>query len=163
MNVFFSLCIVLRNKKLAISWWPALNSGHQHTIFGHTGIQSSSCINFNFVWFYFIVSRGFAHSSVDALHPLPERPEESLPLSYIETVRSGNFANFTPDTSGRSSPTTDNTPSIANGLSESNTWSTNTGILTGRSSVYSWGNEDVSLIMMCCITKHSSSFRTINM
>ncbi|KAJ7391677.1 hypothetical protein OS493_017374 [Desmophyllum pertusum] len=86
--------------------------------------------------------RGFAHSSVDALHPLPERPEESLPLSYIETVRSGNFANFTPDTSGRSSPTTDNTPSIANGLSESNTWSTNTGILTGRSSVYSWGNED---------------------
>ncbi|XP_078359550.1 protein FAM149A-like isoform X2 [Oculina patagonica] len=86
--------------------------------------------------------RGFAHSSVDALHPLPERPEESLPLSYIETVRNGNFTNFTPDTSGRSSPTTDNTLSLANGLFESNTWSTNTGILTGRSSVYSWGNED---------------------
>lgn len=94
--------------------------------------------------FCVIFSRGFAHSSVDALHPLPERPEESLPLSYIETVRNGNFTNFTPDTSGRSSPTTDNTLSIANGLSESNTWSTNTGILTGRSSVYSWGNEDVS-------------------
>ena len=93
----------------------------------------------------FLFSRGFAHSSVDALHPLPERPEESLPLSYIETVQSA-ITNFTPDTSGQSSPTTDNTPSIVNGLSESNTWSTNTGILTGRStcSVNSWGNEDVS-------------------
>lgn len=87
--------------------------------------------------------RGFAHSSVDALRPLPERPEESLPLSYIETVQSA-ISNFTPDTSGQSSPTTDNTPSIVNGLSESNTWSTHTGILTGRStcSVNSWGNED---------------------
>lgn len=86
--------------------------------------------------------RGFSHSSVDALHPLPERPEESLPLSYFERIHSSNFTNITPDTSGRSSPTTDNTPSIGNGLFESNTWSTNTGILTGRSSVYSWGNED---------------------
>lgn len=86
--------------------------------------------------------RGFAHSSVDALHPLPERPEESLPLSYFERIHSSNFTNVTPDTSGQSSPTTDNAPSIGNGLFESNTWSTNTGILTGRSSVYSWGNED---------------------
>ncbi|XP_020604881.1 protein FAM149B1-like isoform X2 [Orbicella faveolata] len=86
--------------------------------------------------------RGIAHNSVDALHPLPERPEESLPLSYIETVRNGNFTSFMPDTSGRSSPTTDHTPSIVNSFCESNTWSTNTGNLTGRSSVYSWGNED---------------------
>jgi len=92
----------------------------------------------------FIFSRGIAHNSVDALHPLPERPEESLPLSYIETVRNGNFTSFMPDTSGQSSPTTDHTPSIVNSLCESNTWSTNTGNLTGRSSVYSWGNEDVS-------------------
>lgn len=87
--------------------------------------------------------RGFGHSSVDAPHPLPEKPEESLPLSYIDTVQSA-LNNFTPDTSGQSSPTTDTTPSIVNGLSEYNTWSTNTGILTGRStcSVNSWGNED---------------------
>ena len=102
-----------------------------------------------FVAHFFLISiftsRGFAHSSVDALRPLPERPEESLPLSYIETVQSA-ISNFTPDTSSQSSPTTDNTPSIVNGLSESNTWSTHTGILTGRStcSVNSWGNEDVS-------------------
>ena len=83
---------------------------------------------------------------MDALHPLPEKPEESLPLSYIDTVQSA-LNNFTPDTSGQSSPTTDTTPSIVNGLSEYNTWSTNTGILTGRStcSVNSWGNEDVSI------------------
>ena len=93
----------------------------------------------------FICSRGISHNSVDALHPLPERPEESLPLSYIETVRNGNFTSFMPDTSGRSSPTTDHTPSIVNSFLESNTWSTNTGNLTGRSSVYSWGNEDVSI------------------
>lgn len=86
--------------------------------------------------------RGIAHNSVDALHPLPERPEESLPLSYIETVRNGNFTSFMPDTSGQSSPTTDHTASIVNSFSGSNTWSTNTGNLTGRSSVYSWGNED---------------------
>lgn len=110
----------------------------------HTSKSSFMLILYNKIIF-FIFSRGIAHSSVDALHPLPERPEESLPLSYIETVRNGNFTSFTPDTSGRSSPTTDNTPSIVNSFSESNTWSTNTGILTGRSSVYSWGNEDVSL------------------
>ena len=99
----------------------------------------------SFLLYLIFTSRGFAHSSVDALRPLPERPEESLPLSYIETVQSA-ISNFTPDTSGQSSPTTDNTPSIVNGLSESNTWSTHTGILTGRStcSVNSWGNEDVS-------------------
>lgn len=91
---------------------------------------------------FILRGRGIAHSSVDALHPLPERPEESLPLSYVERIHSSNFTDITPDTSGQSSPTTDNTPSIGNGLCESNTWSTNTGILTGRSSVYSWGNED---------------------
>ena len=90
-------------------------------------------------------SRGIAHNSVDALHPLPERPEESLPLSYIETVRNGNFTSLMPDTSGRSSPITDHTSSVVNSFCESNTWSTNTGNLTGRSSVYSWGNEDVSM------------------
>lgn len=92
---------------------------------------------------FILRGRGFAHSSVDPLHPLPERPEESLPRSYIDTVQNA-LNNFTPDTSGQSSPTTGNTPSIANGLSDSHTWSTNTGIHTGRStcSVNSWGNED---------------------
>ena len=61
-----------------------------------------------------------------------------------------------PDTSGRSSPTTDHTASIVNSFSGSNTWSTNTGNLTGRSSVYSWGNEDVS--MQCCL-KYAHLFK----
>lgn len=92
---------------------------------------------------FILRGRGFGQSSVDALRPLPEKPEESLPLSYIDKVQNA-LNNFTPDTSGRSSPATDTTASIVNGLSEYNTWSTNTGILTGRStcSVNSWGIED---------------------
>ena len=89
-------------------------------------------------------SRGFSsQGSFDSLHPLPEKPEESLPLSYLETVREAINSYRTPDTSGCSSPTTDNTGSFNNSLSASQTWSTNTGNLTGRSSVYSWGNDDV--------------------
>ncbi|XP_048578272.1 protein FAM149B1 isoform X2 [Nematostella vectensis] len=87
--------------------------------------------------------RGFSsRGGFETLHPLPERPEESVPLSYLETVREAINSYRTSDTSGRSSPTTDHTNSLNNSLWASNSWSTNTGNLTGRSSVYSWGNDD---------------------
>lgn len=90
-------------------------------------------------------SRGFSsRGGFESLYPLPEKPEESIPLSYLETVQEAINSYRTSDGSGCSSPTTDNTNSLNNSLWASNTWSTNTGNLTGRSSVYSWGNDDVS-------------------
>ena len=92
-------------------------------------------------------SRGFSRGSFDGLHPLPERPEESLSLSYLDTVyelKGLASSYYTPDISSRSSPTSENTIGGNNTFSLSNIWSTNTGNLTGRSSsVYSWGNDDV--------------------
>lgn len=94
----------------------------------------------------FIFSRGFSsRGGYESLYPLLEKPEETIPLSYLETVREAINSYRTSDGSGRSSPTTENTYSLNNSLWASNTWSTNTGNLTGRSSVYSWGNDDVSL------------------
>ncbi|XP_031562339.1 protein FAM149A-like, partial [Actinia tenebrosa] len=92
---------------------------------------------------FILRGRGFSsRGGFESLYPLPEKPEETLPLSYLETVQEAINSYRTSDGSGCSSPTTDNTNSLNNSLWASNTWSTNTGNLTGRSSVYSWGNDD---------------------
>ena len=114
-----------------------------------------------FILFHF--SRGISKSSIDSLQPLPERPEEQL--SYygkLPATRRDSFDEFPLNTSGIDSPLPleserssfrDDLDSGRNHseLSDSNTWSVCTGNLTGRSSVNSWGNDDVSVCLFVCL------------
>ena len=115
------------------------------------------------IFFSVFYSRGFSKSSLDSLQPLPERPEEQAPLSYYKKLpptRGETRGEYNADSiidtdtllSPPSSPTItrnslhQSTDSLnrSDSLSESNSWSVSTGNLTGRTSVYSWGNDDVS-------------------
>lgn len=113
---------------------------------------------FNFA-LNFCCSRGISKSSIDSLQPLPERPEEQDRLSYygkLPATKRDSFDDFRlngaeidsplPLESERSCLRDEDLESSRNQseLSDSNTWSVCTGNLTGRSSVNSWGNDDVS-------------------
>lgn len=97
-------------------------------------------------------SRGFSRGNGELLRPLPEKAEEPLPLSYVETVKEALSSLYlSEDDSGCSTPVnnthcTNETESSLHSES-SHAWSTTTGTLTGRSSVYSWGNDNVSVLV----------------
>eukprot|EP00112_Aurelia_sp_Birch-Aquarium-sp1_P014523 Seg3142.1 transcript_id=Seg3142.1/GoldUCD/mRNA.D3Y31 product="Protein FAM149A" protein_id=Seg3142.1/GoldUCD/D3Y31 len=100
--------------------------------------------------------RGISKSSIDGLQPLPERPEEQVPLSYYgklpatkrdsfdDSIFNGTrIASPCPlDTDRDHSRESLDSSRDQSELSDSNSWSVCTGNLTGRSSVYSWGNDD---------------------
>ena len=94
-------------------------------------------------------SRGFSRGNSELLRPLPEKPEEPLPLSYVETVKEAINSFYISDDSASSTPEqTHHTDSDFNESfpsESSHAWSATTGTMTGRSSVYSWGNDNVSL------------------
>ena len=107
-------------------------------------------------------SRGISKSSIDNLQPLPERPEEQDHLSNYgkfpvagkrDVIDEFSFNDVRIDSplpleSERSSLRDDlDTSRNHSELSDSNMWSVCTGNLTGRSSVNSWGNDDVSTIV----------------
>lgn len=85
---------------------------------------------------------------MDVFYFFFERLEELLFLFYIEIVRNGNFISFMFDISGRLLFIIDYIVSIVNSFFGLNIWFINIGNFIGRSSVYFWGNEDVS--MKCC-------------
>lgn len=88
-------------------------------------------------------SRGFSHSGFEGLRPLPEKPEDPSPhIDPDEFPLSPPEKDELQSSRSSSSPTTGR---YSNDLGESNTWSVGTGEtgnITGRSSVYSWGNSD---------------------
>jgi hypothetical protein len=97
----------------------------------------------------FIFSRGFSRGNGELLRPLPEKAEEPLALSYVETVKEALSSLYlSEDDSNCSTPVnqTHRTDISVSSLpsESSHAWSTTTGTLTGRSSVYSWGNDNVS-------------------
>lgn len=108
--------------------------------------------------YLFFLRRGISKSSIDGLQPLPERPEEQVPLSYYgklpatkrdsfdDSIFNGTrIASPCPlDTDRDHSRESLDSSRDQSELSDSNSWSVCTGNLTGRSSVYSWGNDDVS-------------------
>ena len=108
-------------------------------------------------------SRGISKSSIDNLQPLPERPEEQDRLSDYGRLPPGRkrdgFDEYSfggaridsplPLESERGSVQDDLDSSRNHSeLSDSNMWSVCTGNLTGRSSVNSWGNDDVSIHLL---------------
>ena len=102
-------------------------------------------------------SRGISKSSIDSLQPLPERPEEQVRLAYygkLPSTKQDSLDASDFEYRGLESPLPIDKESEClresldssrdqSELSDSNTWSVCTGNLTGRSSVYSWGNDDV--------------------
>ncbi|XP_066303484.1 protein FAM149A-like isoform X2 [Branchiostoma lanceolatum] len=88
--------------------------------------------------FLIVEGRGISRGSqVISHHPLPEKPEDDLPNDYIRTVheaiRQYNVEPSVESSSGRSSPTIDQSM-----FSASNGWTTE----TGSESVYSFGEDD---------------------
>ncbi|XP_065053176.1 protein FAM149B1-like isoform X3 [Rhopilema esculentum] len=100
--------------------------------------------------------RGISKSSIDSLQPLPERPEEQVRLAYygkLPSTKQDSLDASDFEYRGLESPLPLDKESEClresldssrdqSELSDSNTWSVCTGNLTGRSSVYSWGNDD---------------------
>ena len=91
--------------------------------------------------------RGFSRGNGELLRPLPEKAEEPMPLSYVETVKEAlGGLYFSEDESNCSTPVnqTHRTDVSTSSLpsESSHAWSVTTGTLTGRSSVYSWGNDN---------------------
>ncbi|CAB3978999.1 Hypothetical predicted protein [Paramuricea clavata] len=91
--------------------------------------------------------RGFSRGNGELLRPLPEKAEEPLALSYVETVKEAlSSLCLSEDDSSCSTPVnqTHRTDISVSSLpsESSHAWSTTTGTLTGRSSVYSWGNDN---------------------
>ena len=101
-------------------------------------------------------SRGFSRGNSELLRPLPEKAEEPVPLSYVETVQEAISLYLSEDGSGCSTPVnqTHRTDATESSLpsESSHAWSTTTGTLTGRSSVYSWGNDNVSFPLLEMVT-----------
>jgi hypothetical protein len=102
----------------------------------------------------YIFSRGFSRGNGELLRPLPEKAEEPMPLSYVETVKEALSSLYlSEDNSNCSTPvnqTHRTDVSVSSLPSESShAWSLTTGTLTGRSSVYSWGNDNVRKIAKC--------------
>lgn len=93
--------------------------------------------------------RGFSRGNSELVRPLPEKAEEPLPLSYVETVKEAISSFCMSDESACSTPVyTHRTGVSESTLDESlpsessHAWSTTTGTTTGRSSAYSWGNDN---------------------
>lgn len=72
-------------------------------------------------------------------------------MSYVETVKALSSLYLSDDGSGCSTPVNQTHRTDVSGSSfpseSSHAWSTTTGTLTGRSSVYSWGNDNVSFVL----------------
>ena len=96
---------------------------------------------------------GLSRTNLDGLRPLPEKPEDPGPPSTHSTNfndRLSMSSEFSMESSMHSSPTT--TGRFSNEFfNESISSSTGTGenTVTGRSSTYSWGNDDVSFVGSC--------------
>ncbi|XP_028396996.1 protein FAM149B1-like [Dendronephthya gigantea] len=91
--------------------------------------------------------RGFSRGNSELLRPLPEKAEEPLQMTYVETVKEALSSLYLSEDSSECSTPVNQTHrtdvSVSSLPSESShAWSTTTGTLTGRSSVYSWGNDN---------------------
>ncbi|XP_071952633.1 protein FAM149B1-like isoform X2 [Antedon mediterranea] len=85
-----------------------------------------------------VVGRGI--SSRTENHPLPEKPNDTLPIQYLQNMKEAISNYVSPMTSGRSSPTMTGELNINTNLDSSTGWTSE--VSSARSSLFSWEYDE---------------------